>query len=365
MATDYLSALGEAVSRLDPRDSRGRDALYERVRQALAQRLYTAEPPLLQEDIDAEQGAFEDAVARIEAEYARAAQQARARSADQRPRSGQRRPYSEGARATDPRAAAPRAAAPRAPQPAAPREDEVRPPTREDIDEYQPRQQEREEQQPESAAVPRSRVAPDLGPIYKRPPVLIGAALLLLVIGIAIVAALTSGPKAPAAPPAAAPSAVTRVDPAPSAAAPARPAPVRAPARPAAVEVNESGLPYYYNRQPVYFRSVYPPGSIVIDKTQRFLYVVQSDAVAWRYGIGIGPDCRDLMGLSEASKRGGDSASAIHAISFAGGQGAITGTDQQKVVGQSMRSGCFTLINDDMANLYNRVPDKARVVVRE
>src|SRR6185503_11772608 len=53
----------------------------------------------------------------------------------------------------------------------------------------------------------------------------------------------------------------------------------------------DSGLPYYLRRQAVYYRSVYSPGMIVVDRSQRFLYLVQPQARALRYGIGIGGEC--------------------------------------------------------------------------
>ena len=42
----------------------------------------------------------------------------------------------------------------------------------------------------------------------------------------------------------------------------------------------DTGLPYYLRRQAVYYRSVYSPGMIVVDRSQRFLYLVQPQARA-------------------------------------------------------------------------------------
>ena len=59
----------------------------------------------------------------------------------------------------------------------------------------------------------------------------------------------------------------------------------------------DTGLPYYLRRQAVYYRSVYSPGMIVVDRSQRFLYLVQPQARALRYGIGIGGECDIGAGL--------------------------------------------------------------------
>src|SRR5689334_11912855 len=47
-------------------------------------------------------------------------------------------------------------------------------------------------------------------------------------------------------------------------------------------------LPYEFRRQPVYFRSNEAPGTIIIDTSERFLYLIQSPTNAMRYGIGVG-----------------------------------------------------------------------------
>ena len=41
---------------------------------------------------------------------------------------------------------------------------------------------------------------------------------------------------------------------------------------------SDTGLPYYLRRQAVYYRSVYTAGMIVVDRSQRFLYLVQPQA---------------------------------------------------------------------------------------
>jgi lipoprotein-anchoring transpeptidase ErfK/SrfK len=54
---------------------------------------------------------------------------------------------------------------------------------------------------------------------------------------------------------------------------------------------------YVFRRKPTFYRTLQPVGTVIIDKLQHFLYLVQPNSVALRYGIGIGGQCADLVGL--------------------------------------------------------------------
>jgi lipoprotein-anchoring transpeptidase ErfK/SrfK len=43
----------------------------------------------------------------------------------------------------------------------------------------------------------------------------------------------------------------------------------------------------------------------------------------------------------------------------------IHGTNAPETIGQAVSSGCFRLVNDDVIDLYDRVPVGTRVVVRQ
>ena len=60
---------------------------------------------------------------------------------------------------------------------------------------------------------------------------------------------------------------------------------------------------YIYLRQPVYYRTNHPVGTIVVDKTQGFLYVVRPSLSALRYGIGVGPECTASAGLYQIVRK--------------------------------------------------------------
>ena len=61
-----------------------------------------------------------------------------------------------------------------------------------------------------------------------------------------------------------------------------------------------------YEKQEVFFRTSEAPGTVVIDTSQRFLYLVQPNNRALRYGIGVGRDGFQWSGLQKyrASRNG-------------------------------------------------------------
>ena len=59
----------------------------------------------------------------------------------------------------------------------------------------------------------------------------------------------------------------------------------------------EEMLPAEYRPQMVFFRSSEPPGTIIVHTQERFLYIVQGDDRAIRYGVGVGRDGFQWQGL--------------------------------------------------------------------
>src|SRR5262245_37822292 len=49
-------------------------------------------------------------------------------------------------------------------------------------------------------------------------------------------------------------------------------------------------LPYEYRKQAVFYRTTEAPGTIIVNTHDRFLYLVQGDNRAIRYGVGVGRD---------------------------------------------------------------------------
>ena len=152
----------------------------------------------------------------------------------------------------------------------------------------------------------------------------------------------------------------------------------------------EEQLPAAYRRQLVFFRTVEPPGTIIVHTSERFLYLVQGNNRALRYGIGVGREGFQWQGLVRISRKAEwpDWTPPPEMIArqpylpryMAGGPGnpmgpralylgetiyRIHGTNQPQTIGQAVSSGCLRLVNPDVIDLYDRVPIGTRVVVRQ
>ncbi|UTD27402.1 L,D-transpeptidase [Bradyrhizobium sp. WD16] len=145
-----------------------------------------------------------------------------------------------------------------------------------------------------------------------------------------------------------------------------------------------------FQRQMVFFRTAEPPGTIVIQTSERYLYLVQGNNRALRYGIGVGRDGFQWQGLLKISRKAewpdwtpppemierqpylprfmaGGPGNPLGARAFYLGATVyrIHGTNQPQTIGTAVSSGCFRLVNADVVDLYGRVPVGTKVVVRQ
>ena len=145
-----------------------------------------------------------------------------------------------------------------------------------------------------------------------------------------------------------------------------------------------------YRRQPVYYRTTEAPGTIIIDTAERFLYLVQPNNIALRYGIGVGRDGFQWQGLLRITRKGEwpDWTPPPEMIArqpylprfMAGGPGnpmgaralylgntvyRIHGTNAPETIGHAVSSGCFRLVNDEITDLFDRVPVGTKVIVQQ
>jgi len=145
------------------------------------------------------------------------------------------------------------------------------------------------------------------------------------------------------------------------------------------------GLPFALQRQVVFYRTTVVPGSIVIDRENRFLYLIDANNSARRYGIGIAQEClkggsffrvtnklewpdwrssaatRDADALAASAGRPGSPLGARALLLDKPGL-LIHGTNSPKTIGHLVASGCIRLVNDDVEDLYRRVSVETRVV---
>jgi len=152
---------------------------------------------------------------------------------------------------------------------------------------------------------------------------------------------------------------------------------------------SEEELSGALQRQLVFFRTAEPAGTVVVFTSQRFLYLVQGNNRALRYGIGVGREGFQWAGLLKISRKAEwpDWTPPPEMIArqpylprfMAGGPGnpmgaralylgstiyRLHGTNQPQTIGHAVSSGCFRLVNDDIIDLYERVPIGTKVVVR-
>ena len=66
---------------------------------------------------------------------------------------------------------------------------------------------------------------------------------------------------------------------------------------------SEERLPTAFQRQAVYYRTSEPAGTIVVDTADRYLYLIQGNNRAMRYGIGVGRDGFQWQGLLRVSRK--------------------------------------------------------------
>jgi lipoprotein-anchoring transpeptidase ErfK/SrfK len=123
------------------------------------------------------------------------------------------------------------------------------------------------------------------------------------------------------------------------------------------------------------------PGTIVIRTTERRLYLVLDGGTAIRYPVGVGRADRQWTGPSTitgkfvrpnwappaAVKRdkpslpdmipGGaaNNPMGVAAMTLAGGDYAIHGTNSPKSIGGFVSYGCIRMFNEDIIHLYDRV----------
>jgi len=152
---------------------------------------------------------------------------------------------------------------------------------------------------------------------------------------------------------------------------------------------DEQGPGEAYARQIVAFHTSEAPGTIIIDTSERYLYLVQPNDLAIRYGIGVGRVGFQWSGVERVSQKQEwpDWRAPSEMVGrqpylprfMAGGPGnplgaralylghtvfRIHGTNQPDTIGHAVSSGCFRLDNADVIDLYDRVQVGAKVLVR-
>jgi lipoprotein-anchoring transpeptidase ErfK/SrfK len=147
-------------------------------------------------------------------------------------------------------------------------------------------------------------------------------------------------------------------------------------------------LPARFRRQMIEYRTNEAPGTIVIDTSNTYLYLVLGNGRAMRYGIGVGRDGFTWSGTQTITKKAEwpDWTPPPEMIQrqpylpryMAGGPGnplgaramylgntiyRIHGTNAPTTIGGRVSSGCIRLTNEDVTDLFSRVHVGTKVVV--
>ncbi len=157
--------------------------------------------------------------------------------------------------------------------------------------------------------------------------------------------------------------------------------------------VDRSKMRPELNRQTVDYPGNEKPGTIVVDIDKRFLYLVQPGNKALRYGVGVGrqgfswkgvatignktvwPDWRPTPTMVRLNPKlpahmaaGVDNPLGARALYlYQGGRDIlfrIHGTNEPWSIGEQVSSGCIRMLNEDVVDLYSRVPVGTTVLVR-
>ena len=143
-----------------------------------------------------------------------------------------------------------------------------------------------------------------------------------------------------------------------------------------------------FQKQMVEYSGSEPPGTVIIDTPQRFLFLVQENGRAMRYGIGVGRPGFTWSGVkSITAKRewpdwtppaemiarrpdlprhmegGPENPLGARAMYLGSTLYRIHGSSEPWTIGTNVSSGCIRMRNHDVIDLYGRVNVGARVVV--
>jgi lipoprotein-anchoring transpeptidase ErfK/SrfK len=143
-----------------------------------------------------------------------------------------------------------------------------------------------------------------------------------------------------------------------------------------------------YEKQLVEYQGKESPGTIIVDTPNKFLYLVQGDGKALRYGIGVGRPGFTWSGVKTVSAKkewpdwtpppemlvrrpdlprhmsgGPDNPLGARAMYLGSSLYRIHGSNEPWTIGTNVSSGCIRMRNEDVIDLYGRVNVGARVVV--
>jgi lipoprotein-anchoring transpeptidase ErfK/SrfK len=143
-----------------------------------------------------------------------------------------------------------------------------------------------------------------------------------------------------------------------------------------------------FMRQVVPYKTEQSAGTIVVNTSEKFLYLVLGKGKALRYGIGTAKDGFEWSGTHKITRKaewpgwtppaemkqrrpdlpdympgGPRNPLGARALYIGSTLYRIHGTNEPWTIGGDVSSGCIRMVNDDVVDLYERVKIGARVIV--
>lgn len=163
-----------------------------------------------------------------------------------------------------------------------------------------------------------------------------------------------------------------------------------------AVDLNK--VPRRFLRREVTYRTRHPVGTVIVDTSKFFLYLVRPNGRAMRYGVGLGrqgfewsgegviqwkrkwptwtPPAEMIERQPELAKWSAENGGMPPGLKnplgaralyiFQNGKDTLYrlhGSPEYWSIGKAVSSGCVRLMNQDIIDLYGRVPPKAKLIV--
>jgi lipoprotein-anchoring transpeptidase ErfK/SrfK len=139
------------------------------------------------------------------------------------------------------------------------------------------------------------------------------------------------------------------------------------------------------------FHGNYAPGTIVVKTNERKLYLILEQGQAVRYPVGVGKPGKQWAGATKIDGKyrqpawappadvkrdnpsipdviaGGSPSNpmGVAAMTLAGGEYAIHGTNRPNSIGGYVSYGCVRMYNEDITDLYSRVSVGTPVIVTQ
>lgn len=141
-------------------------------------------------------------------------------------------------------------------------------------------------------------------------------------------------------------------------------------------------------RETVSYFGPQAPGTVVVSTSERRLYLILPDHEALKYGVGVGREGFTWQGVTRVAmkkewpswtppaamlkrrpdlprfmKGGIENPLGARALYLGASEFRIHGSNEPETIGTAVSSGCIRMTNDDVKDLYERVPVGAKVIV--